>query len=863
MLKVFPCDADVPEGSALADTVDGDPASIHLADYLTQVTTANPASFSKLKPADYPAGKAILELAPAQRFQVLVASAEQLLADCFADPVKDAALRNLIKRIVQKPLPFDDRLSQKLFRTIEKDLLAVAVLPLNGIIACVKKHAKREGLTPSLREGLKRLAQKLTDDEPDAQLRKVGRVVCDILDDAAEPSDGSPVLRVMGGVSIDADTNGLPREVEALRTGEAWTNSLIDFATSLDHENATLALRDLVIHWHKATQSKPSKRWSDRAHELMLQLGPDRFHQLLLQALPEVGKPGKVEMKNHGGFVHPSDPTEIHERSANTLRGLIWTTLVCDDPEVIRAVGQTAVRCFEKIPDVGPRAPKIGNACLVALAGMRTVEAVSQISRIKAKAKHASSQKQIERALQSAANDAGLTPEELEEIAVPTFDLEQVGLMSKRIGDFVVDVTIDVHRKATIVWRDENGKSQKSVPAAVRRDAPEKWKELKSDVKEIESLLPALRARLQRLFIEDRAWKFEDFLKRYINHPLVAVAARRLIWNFENGGIRQAATWHGNGFVTHNDQPVANLNDATVVSLWHPIDSSPDEVLEWRRWLEENHITQPFKQAHREVYVLTDAERKTKTHSHRFASHIVLQHQFQSLCSQRSWRYRLQGEFDSFNEATVQLPNTDINAIFSAEPLEGAVSAHGIFLYLTTGSVRFVRDESPFPIPLDQISPKHFSEVMRDVDLFVGVCSVANDPNWVDHNPSLVDGSDWLRSAFGELSATAETRREVLTHVVPRLKIADQCRFEGRYLVVKGSQREYKIHLGSSNVLMSPNDQYLCIVPKTGAAVKKADRVYLPFEGDQTLALILSKAFLLADDATIKDPTILHQIESL
>ena len=37
-------------------------------------------------------------------------------------------------------------------------------------------------------------------------------------------------------------------------------------------------------------------------------------------------------------------------------------------------------------------------------------------------------------------------------------------------------------------------------------------------------------------------------------------------------------------------------------------------------------------------------------------------------------------------------------------------------------------------------------------------------------------------------------------------------------------------------------------------------KVFLPFEGDRTMAIILSKAFLLADDKKIKDPTILSQI---
>ena len=58
---------------------------------------------------------------------------------------------------------------------------------------------------------------------------------------------------------------------------------------------------------------------------------------------------------------------------------------------------------------------------------------------------------------------------------------------------------------------------------------------------------------------------------------------------------------------------------------------------------------------------------------------------------------------------------------------------------------------------------------------------------------------------------------------------------------------------------MTPNDQYLCIVPKQG--VVEDGKVLLPFEGDRTLSVILSKAFLLADDEKIKDETITQQIK--
>lgn len=73
-----------------------------------------------------------------------------------------------------------------------------------------------------------------------------------------------------------------------------------------------------------------------------------------------------------------------------------------------------------------------------------------------------------------------------------------------------------------------------------------------------------------------------------------------------------------------------------------------------------------------------------------------------------------------------------------------------------------------------------------------------------------------------------------------------------------GRRRTYRIHIGSGNVLMSPNDRYLCIVP--AGAAKTAGVRFLPFEGDGLLSIVLSKALLLADDHKITDPAILGQL---
>jgi hypothetical protein len=99
----------------------------------------------------------------------------------------------------------------------------------------------------------------------------------------------------------------------------------------------------------------------------------------------------------------------------------------------------------------------------------------------------------------------------------------------------------------------------------------------------------------------------------------------------------------------------------------------------------------------------------------------------------------------------------------------------------------------------------------------------------------------------------------VLSRLLPKLKIGDRCSLSEKFLVVQGTLRTYNIHLGSGNILMEPNSQYLCIVPNHHKSATES--IFLPFEGDTTLSVILSKAFLLAEDAKIQDPTILSQIK--
>ena len=147
---------------------------------------------------------------------------------------------------------------------------------------------------------------------------------------------------------------------------------------------------------------------------------------------------------------------------------------------------------------------------------------------------------------------------------------------------------------------------------------------------------------------------------------------------------------------------------------------------------------------------------------------------------------------------------------------------------------------------------------MRDADLFVGVASVGNAPNWSDGGPEGRFRDYWTSYSFGELTEASRTRKRVLERLVPRLKIAGRCSLSDRFLVVQRCVRTGSTWAAATSSCSRTN-QYLCIMPAQGAA-NVSGNVFLPFEGDRTLAIILSKAFLLAEDKKIKDPTILQQI---
>lgn len=660
-----------------------------------------------------------------------------------------------------------------------------------------------------------------------------------------------------------------------LNTGEAWSDAFLARLDALPAEHRQ-HWPALVAHARTATTGKPSAKWLKEGQKLLDAVGADTFRHVLSESLPLLSRPRTFPLREDSHYTGNPNLL-IDDFNAQSLKGLLWMApLAGNDAALARAVAGVVDSALKKVAGVGPRAPKVANAAVYALSQMESDAALSALARLSSTVTFKGTLKEVQKGLEAVAERLNTSPEDLLELGVPTLGLTSVGERLETWGDVEMRFTVDA--AGAKLSFSKGGKPLKSVPASVKKDYADDLKELKAAQKEAEKAVSALAARLDSLMIAGKTWRGDVWQERYLHHPLAGTVARRLIWWVD--GV--PALWHDGKMRTTADHAL-NLNPDSEVKLWHPLGQPVDDVLAWRDRLDELNIRQPFKQAWREVYLLTDAERRTETYSNRFAGHILKQHQFNQLAALRGWRNKLRLMVDdSYPPAMRDLPEYGLRAEYWIEGVGDSygndTTESGSYLRVRTDQLRFYPIDAPEnyahaggggyemwvsqeqtrvnPLPLEQIPPLVLSEIMRDVDLFVGVASVGNDPTWQDGGPEGRFRDYWQSYSFGELSETAKTRAEYLARLIPRLKIGDRLTLEGRFLKVRGERRTYKIHLGSSNILMEPNDQYLCIIPDG----KGAGGPDMDFDGDRVLSLILSKAFLLADDKKITDPVIVRQL---
>jgi hypothetical protein len=617
-------------------------------------------------------------------------------------------------------------------------------------------------------------------------------------------------------------------------------------------------LGPLMTHLQEATAVKPSARWVADAMPLLQSAGAEALVRHMIDASFE-----SRLTRGHGMQILDASP--FQPANSAIVRGGYWAAFAGRWPWVAETLSRAGLHwALSGRNDNYTRDQKLASTCATLLGELGTPEALAGLGRINAKVRNRTLAKTVATSLEKAAARAGTSPSELLELAVPRHGLGADGRREIPLGPGVAILALEGDGDASLRWRVGDGRTTDSVPKAIAVADKAGVTAAKAGLKDLRKALGVERARIEDLLVEDREWPIATWAERYLAHPVTASFARRLVWRFESGGAWTSGMALDDGMVTADGAPLAHDAEARV-RLWHPIDVPADEVHAWRTFLLDRRVRQPFKQAFREVYLLAPAEEQTETYSNRFAAHVLDYAVARALMGARRWATNFLGPFDGGFEGTAkrEFRSRGLRAEFYHDAIEpDADDRWAAVEHCATDQVRFYRmaDRNGDPVPLREIPPVVFSEAMRDVDLFVSVSSIAADVNWADGGRERGERYEryWQAQAFGDLGPTAEGRREVLAWMLPQLAIADRLRLDDRWLRVRGDLRSYKIHLGSANIVMEPDDQYLCIVP--ARAKGGSGGVFLPFEDDHRLSVILSKAVLLANDRKITDPTITRQL---
>jgi hypothetical protein len=725
------------------------------------------------------------------------------------------------------------------------------------------RDAKQQGaLLGSVLSTLKRVlgASPLTSDE-----RRAVRGIAANLAQSKLPK--STIAKLRADIDVVCEASSVAR----LHPDDGWADQLRAWAAGLDDE-AGMKWDAFLQTLAAVHPEPPATDWTVHAHETGVDplLDPERaleaFTRLRLARVPAAEWRQRMralidELSRDAVLAHVrswlskvpgSKPGMLARASLNRelLRGSLWLCPELADAELAQSLQRVGTYLYEN------NSP-LGETCVAVLFHHPERMGANALAVLQGRVRAISHREYIDATLDQLADRLGVHRDDLVDGGLPNFGFVRIGELEQSFDTARAIVRITGARSVDVVWTKADGQPLKSIPAKVRREFGTDIDQLKTLAQSVRDALSGLSEGLEKAPLELRQWAVSSWREQMIDHPVAGGIGRRLIWRFGHDDSSTAAIWHQSAWRTADSRLITPPASADI-GLWHPLFAAAANVLAWRDYLEAERITQPFKQAHREIYLLTDAERANATYSNRFASHIIRQRQFRVVAKARGWKSDLVGSWgDQSTRAARELRRWDLRAEFwvygTGDQFETG------FTYLSTDQVRFYRLGTTEPLLLEQVPPLVFSEIMRDVDLFVGVASVGNDPAWHDGGPERRHRDYWQSYSFGELSGTATTRKQVLERLVPRLKIAAQCAFSDRFLLVRGTKRTYKIHLGSGNILMEPNAQYLCIVPDARAR-ETQEHLFLPFEGDNMLSIIISKALLLADDAKINDPTITQQI---
>ncbi|RQO47745.1 polymerase [Variovorax sp. KBW07] len=221
----------------------------------------------------------------------------------------------------------------------------------------------------------------------------------------------------------------------------------------------------------------------------------------------------------------------------------------------------------------------------------------------------------------------GLSTEELEDRLAPDLGLDEHGTMLLDFGPRAFKVGFDEALKPYV--RESTGgvdgarlpdlpKPKKTDDAELGKEAVERFKLLKKDVRTIAS---QQLLRLEVAMCARRRWTPEVFRLFLVEHPLVRHIVQRLIWGVyavegggSYGGTLQACfrVAEDGSYTTAEDDAFELPEGENIrIGVPHALDLSAADAAAFGQVFADYELLQPFAQIGRDIYTLTDEEKKS------------------------------------------------------------------------------------------------------------------------------------------------------------------------------------------------------------------------------------------------------------
>jgi len=211
------------------------------------------------------------------------------------------------------------------------------------------------------------------------------------------------------------------------------------------------------------------------------------------------------------------------------------------------------------------------------------------------------------------AKEMNLTKEDLLDFIIPDFGFSKKGELTLDFGPR--QFTISLQSDLTMLITDNNAKKFKNLPKVGKNDDAEKGAEatkiFKNIKKELKKQVKIEKERLERGFSESRFWTGENWLKLFINNPIMRIFAMNLVWGkYKNDELTESFRYLDDGSFSNIEDDELNIENNETIALVHPIELTESQLEAWKEILEDYEITQPFEQIDRPIFKVIDKTKK-------------------------------------------------------------------------------------------------------------------------------------------------------------------------------------------------------------------------------------------------------------